>query len=553
MNTRESTAPWWQDAVFYQIYPRSFRDSNGDGVGDLRGIIEQLDYLNDGKNNTRSLGIDALWISPFFRSPMRDCGYDISDYKDVDPLFGTIDDARELISACHARGIRVIIDLVLNHTSDQHPWFQASASDPDGDKGDWYLWAPRRPNNWIAMLELKSAWWWDERRQAYYLATFSREQPEVNWRNPAVREAMYDVVRFWLEMGVDGFRLDVINWFIKDDRLRSNPWHFKAVPDMFQKHIYDRNRPETLDICRELREISDKYSNTPDDDKVLVGEVFTDDAEIAASYHGQGNDALHMAFNFEFLWQKWDARAFHDAIQHWYAALPEGAWPNFTLSNHDQPRHYSRYMPAFGTRDYRQRIALARARVAAAMLLTVRGTPFLYYGEEIGMQNVPLKRHEIQDPLGQRLSFLTRDKGRAPMQWDASATAGFCPEDAPPWLPVRPAGTQANVEAQLDDPDSLLGWYRTLIRLRRQEPALRQGQLQMLCDGSKQVLGWRRHMPDETGTRDIVVLLNFANRTTPLPDGQVDTGTVLAGTHRDTGEAAHPAELLPHEVLILGQ
>ncbi|MDR1748912.1 MAG: alpha-glucosidase, partial [Spirochaetaceae bacterium] len=300
------SCPWWQTAVFYQIYPRSFQDSNGDGVGDLKGIISRLDYLN-GEGN--SLGVNALWISPFFKSPMDDFGYDISDYCDIDPLFGTMDDVKTLIAEAHRRNIRVVFDLVINHTSDRHPWFAEARSSRDNPKHDWYLWAPRhgsggpgagkrlrKPNNWICQFELKSAWHDNEMTDEWFLGTFTSHQPEVNWRNPELKKAMFEVIRFWLDLGVDGFRMDVVNWYIKDEQLRSNPFSFNASPNIFQKHIYDRNRPETLDICRDIRRVADEYEG----DRVLIGEVFTRQSEIAARYQGEG--LLDMAFNMNLLY-----------------------------------------------------------------------------------------------------------------------------------------------------------------------------------------------------------------------------------------------------------
>ena len=641
---------WWKTAVFYQIYPRSFRDTTGNGVGDLRGIIEKLDYLNDGGSNEHSLGIDALWISPFYPSPMKDFGYDVSDYTDVDPLFGTLEDARELVAECHRRGIRVIIDLVLNHTSDQHPWFQESAASADADKADWYLWwpapaqpptetnaptpdesgddgevhanespaghdddaggsgqakvskvpspkqtrwwrkRPPRPNNWIAAFEFKNAWWWHEERQAYYLGTFTRHQPEVNWRNPHLAQAMYDVVRFWLDLGVDGFRLDVVNWFIKDEQLRNNPLSWKAVPDIFQHHVYDRNRPETLDICKEMRKVVDAYAGDGKDawrhEKVLVGEIFIDDPYQAARYHGTPGreDALHLAFNFDFLWRKWNARDFYASIRRWYDVLPAGAWPNFTLSNHDQPRHISRFKPLFGRPSKRRKTAEARARVAAALLLTIKGTPFLYYGEELGMENASIKGSEIQDPLGKRLRWASRDKGRTPMQWDDTPEAGFCDPGVSPWLPIRPRSNTLNVAAQLENPRSLLCWYRKLLRLRQSEPALQHGEIDFLVDGTDQVLGWRRFLApprfealtgsrasfDATATLEetesaggsgIIVLMNFSGRPVTTLDRSLRVEgrmvfqagrdwTAALGTHREEGDPIHAWTLAPYEVLV---
>ena len=573
MSTRKpgitETAPWWQRAVFYQIYPRSFQDTNGDGIGDLTGIINRLDYLNDGKDNANSLGVTALWISPFYPSPMTDFGYDISNYTDVDTMFGSLDDFKTLLAEAHARGIRVIIDLVLNHTSDQHPWFIESRSSKDNPKRDWYLWhpgrpprfqwllgkkrRPRKPNNWLAIFELKGAWWWDKKTREYYLGTFTRSQPEVNWRNMDVREAMHDVMRFWLDLGVDGFRLDVVNWFIKDDQFRSNPWTTNLNPDLFQNHIYDRNRPETHDICRGLRQITEQYAG---DERILVGEIFTRITGLAAEFHGFNNDELHMAFNFDFLYQPWSARAFYQSIERWYSAIPEGAWPNFTLSNHDQPRHYGRYKEKGFTE--------ARARVAAAMVLTLRGTPFLYYGEEIGMDNLPIHHADLQDPFGKRtwpIRRFGRDPERTPMQWDSKPFAGFTEHGRRPWLPIPRDSVTRNVEVQLEDPGSLLNFYRTLIELRRRRPELQLGDIRFLIPGTRNVLAYRRDLEAKAGPQTVAIFLNFGSRTvidfqrdisqTERATFGAENWRVLLGTHRTAGSEVGLPTLQACEVLIL--
>ncbi len=320
-----SDSGWWRRAVFYQIYPRSFSDSNGDGIGDLRGIESKLDYL-------ARLGVDALWISPFFRSPMKDFGYDISDYRDVDPIFGNLDDFHSLLGAAHDRGIRVVVDLVVNHSSDEHPWFKAARSSKTDPKHGWYLWRPmdgrRPPNNWVSLFEQRSAWYPNEATGEWYLATFTRNQPEFDWRNPELREAIYDVARFWLDLGADGFRMDVATAYFKDAEFRSNPFSFNLVPDLLQDHRYDRNRPEVHGVFREFRSLADSYG-----DRMLIGETHGRDARLAASCHGEQGDGLHMAFNFDFLFRKWSARSFRESAERWYGALPERAWPNFTLSN----------------------------------------------------------------------------------------------------------------------------------------------------------------------------------------------------------------------------
>lgn len=479
-------------------------DSNGDGTGDLRGIESRLGYLSE-------LGVDALWISPFFKSPMRDFGYDVSDYRDIDPLFGTMDDFKSLLGAAHEKGIRIVVDLVVNHSSDEHPWFVAARSSRDDPKHDWYIWKPmngrKPPNNWVSLFEQRSAWYPNEATGEWYLATFTRFQPEFNWRNPALREAIHDIARYWLDLGVDGFRLDVATAYFKDERFRSNPFSLRVVPDLCQRHLYDRNRPEVHGEFRELRSIADSYG-----DRVLIGETHGTDPELAASCHGQGDDELHMAFNFDFLFRLWGARSFREGAERWYGLLPEGAWPNFTLSNHDQRRHKGRYG--------RGRKAEERAAVAAAMLLCLRGTPFLYYGEELGMDNERIPRSRLRDPLGISTWPLPfgRDPERTPMQWDSSPGSGF--SSGTPWLPVNPDHDTRNVEAQSADPGSLLSWYRELIELRRSEQALREGGLEWL-DAPRGVMAWER----SSGNRRVRVYLNCSGCAAAAP---VSAGRVIA-------------------------
>ena len=544
-------APWWKKAIFYQIYPRSFKDSNGDGIGDLPGIISKLDYLVE-------LGVTALWISPFFKSPMDDFGYDISDYCLVDPIFGTQDDVLKLIAEVHRRKLKIVFDLVINHTSDQHPWFIEARSSKTNPKHDWYIWKPRtnietgkklrRPNNWISQFELKSAWWNNEATDEWYLGTFTRHQPEVNWRNQELREAMYAVIRFWLNAGVDGFRMDVVNWYVKDNLFRSNPFSFNANPDIFQKHVYDRNQTETHEICREIRKIADSYPG----DRVLIGEVFTRDAATAASYQGNGTDELHMAFNMEMLYPGWNASALTQALQKWYSVLPEEAWPNFTLSNHDQPRHASRFFSRSST------IQKARMQMSAMFLLTVRGTPFVYYGEEIGMQNTRIPRKELVDSIGKTFwpLFEGRDGERTPMQWNSQPGAGFAAAEIRPWLRIHSDARTVNVERQQRDPLSLWQWYRTLISLRMKYAALQTGSFQFIHTGCKDIIAYRRSTTetgsDEPGVSSAIdCYLNFSGRKQKiiLP---ADC-RILLGNNRSANEKLNSGTiyLAPHEALLV--
>lgn len=501
--------PWWQSEVIYQIYPRSFQDGNDDGIGDLKGIIARLDYL-------RKLGVGGIWLSPIYPSPMYDFGYDVSDYTDISPEFGDMDDFKTLLDEAHKRGLKIILDLVLNHTSHKHSWFIESSSSKDSPKRDWYIWHDGRPgkkppNNWLGTFGGR-AWEWSENTGQFYLHTFLKEQPDVNWRNPDLRRAVFDVIRFWLDMGVDGFRLDVVNWFVKDDRFRDNPKKLTGLrPYDRQKHVYDRNRPETLDIMREIRKIVDENP-----DRMTVGEVFAEppgDPELAASYYGNG-DGLHMAFNFSFLFCPWKAEAFAAVVDQWETLLGADLWPNYTLSNHDQIRAISRYS--------RKHETLDRARVAAALLLTLRGTPFIYYGEEIGMRNAKIPRRRIQDPLGKRYwpFHPGRDGERTPMQWDASEHAGF--SSAKPWLPVNSDFQETNVEKQTGAHDSLFNWYKNLIALRRSEPALQSGDYKKLFLGNK-VYAYKRVYSDD----EIIVVLNFSPKRRMIELPGIKIGAVL--------------------------
>jgi alpha-glucosidase len=525
---------WWEGAVFYQIYPRSFADSNGDGIGDLAGIAGKLDYL-------ASLGVDALWISPLFKSPMRDFGYDVSDYRDVDPMFGTLADLRALVDRAKAKGIRIVLDLVANHSSDEHPWFVEARSSRESPKHGWYLWVPetgRPPNNWKAIFELGTAWHGNPATNERYLGTFTRHQPEFDWRNREVREAFYDVMRYWYDFGIDGFRLDVATAYFKDAELRSNPFSLNAIPDFFQRHVYDRNRPEFHEVFKEMRAVADAAG-----ERVLIGETHGLDPALAASCYGEKGDELTMAFNFDFLYRKWSAAEFRASAERWYELLPEGACPNFTLSNHDQPRAVWRYR---GRGPDAEAVTEGRARVAAAMLLTLRGTPFVYYGEELGMSCVRLPRSALRDPLGVStwpLPALGRDPERTPMQWDGSVNAGF--SSGKPWLPVNPDYASRNVDAQEKDPASLLSWYRALISLRKGSEALRSGKIRFL-DLAPDVLAYERSFGEER----IVAILNFASRKRRVSLGA--RSSVLLGSARDAGAPLSDGglELGPSEALI---
>jgi alpha-glucosidase len=543
---------WWRDGVIYQIYPRSFADSNGDGIGDLQGIIAHLDYLNDDATEltTRgsdrpaaaaipsSLGIDAIWLSPIYPSPMNDFGYDVADYCDVDPLFGSLHDFDHLVSEAHRRGIRVIMDLVPNHTSHLHPWFIESRTRRQSPKRDWYIWRDQ-PNNWQARFG-GSAWEWDEATRQYYLHLFLPQQPDLNWRNPQVREAIFDAARFWLDRGVDGFRLDVAHRLIKDEDFRDNPLRLGGIRAYDrQHHIYDMLRPEVHDIWKAFRQLLDEYP-----ERMCVGEV-SGSVQTIAGFYGNGDDELHLAFNFHLTHAPWRARAFHRAVADWELALPPGAWPCYALSNHDVRRHISRYGVG--------RFTEPRAKVAAALLLTLRGTPFLYYGEEIGMREVSIPRDEILDPPGRRYwpLYRGRDGCRTPMQWNDTPHAGFT--TGTPWLRVGPDFPDVNVQAQKDDPDSLLSFYRRLIRLRRRTPALRRGSYRPLIERPVGALVFLR----ETAEQAILVGLNLSTQPTlvdlrraPLPSGR--WRVLLSSAADKAGElVTHRLSLEPYEAVFV--
>ncbi len=518
INWKGKTPEWWEKAVFYQVYPRSYMDSNGDGIGDIKGIIDKLDYLNDGTPN--SLGIDAIWFSPFFKSPHYDFGYDISDFCDIDPCYGTLEDFDRLVEEAHRRNIRIMLDLVVNHTSIEHPWFQESRSSRDNPKRDWYIWqdgvGPRRrpPNNWKNNF-FGSAWEWDEHTEQYYLHSFLKEQADLNWFNPEVKKAVFDVMRFWFDRGADGFRLDVAHHYCKDKQLRNNPIFFfkDDVPDKmpsydrlpamnlfyylclpeFQVPKYTKHQPETHRILKEMRQLMDSYP-----EKTSVGEVISEDPRTTASYYGD-NDELHMNFYFDLMFCKWKADAFKRCVDRWERIIPAGARPAYALSNHDQTRALSRYDQG-ANGDW-------RARLMALLLLTLRGTPFIYYGEEIGMKEAQIPRHLLQDPLGKKWYpfYPGRDGARTPMQWEDRSGAGFTTGE--PWLPIGPELHSRNVAKQERDPHSLLNFYKRLIWLRKDLPALQIGYYRSLEKG----VPYNCYLYlREIGEEKLLVALNFS-------------------------------------------
>jgi alpha-glucosidase len=477
--------PWWRTAVVYQIYPRSFADSNGDGVGDLRGIIEHLDHIE-------SLGVDALWLSPIFRSPMKDFGYDVADYCSVDPVFGTDADLDDLVDEVHRRDMRLLLDWVPNHTSDQHPWFGESRSSRTSPKRDWYVWRDRRPDgspptNWMAQFKGVPAWTHDHVTDQSYLHLFLAEQPDLNWANPDVEAAMHATLRHWLDRGVDGFRADVVHLIGKGDDVDDLPDHLARMP------VICVDRPLGHALLRRIRAVLDEYPHRP----MMVGEVYLLEPGQSATYLGSdepGEGELHLSFDFRPVHTAWEPAAVHRAIAAAQHDFAEPHWPTWVLSNHDQPRHRTRYGSD------------ARARAAAVLSLTVRGTPFLYAGEELGLTDATVPADRVVDPDG-------RDGCRAPIPWttdgDASSGHGW---PTTPWLPFPDNAREAAVATQADDPTSMLHLYRRLLVLRRSHPALHAGSMRLApLDGD--VLVFERHADDAS----VLVAINLADDARPLP------------------------------------
>jgi alpha-glucosidase len=509
---------WWRTAVMYQIYPRSFQDTDDNGVGDLRGIRQRLPHLSE-------LGVDAIWISPIFPSPMADFGYDISDYTGIDPLFGSLEEFDALLTAAHARGLKVLLDLVPNHTSDQHPWFQESRSSRQSATRDWYIWrdpAPNGgpPNNWLSEFG-GSAWQRDERTGQYYYHAFLAAQPDLNWRNPAVREAIHEVMRFWLRRGVDGFRVDVIWHLLKDDQFRDNPLnpgfrpgqppHRAVVP------LHTTDLPEVHEAIAGLRRVLDEFP-----DRVLLGEIYLPIERLVA-YYGRDLKGTHMPFNFALLEAPWRARDIAKLIDDYEAALPPGGWPNWVLGNHDQPRIAGRVGPD-------------QARIAAMLLLTLRGTPTIYYGDEIGMPQMPIPPDRVRDPFERNVPGIGcgRDGARTPMQWDATPHAGFSRVE--PWLPVATGFGRDNVERERLDPTSIYNLYRQLIAVRRRSPALLVGHYRPIVTNGDLLLFVREHE-----TERILVGLNLGGGTivVKFPDQQLRGELVVSSAGDCGGTAVH--------------
>ncbi len=503
---------WWQQGIVYEIYARSFQDSNGDGIGDLEGIRGRLDYLT-------WLGIDAIWITPIYPSPMKDFGYDITDHCSIDPTFGTLGDFDRLLADVHRRGLKLIMDFVPNHTSDQHDWFRASRSSRTGTKRDWYIWRDASPeggppNNWRSNFG-GSAWEWDAATGQYYYHAFLKEQPDLNWRNPEVRAAMHDVLRFWLDRGVDGFRADVLWHLMKDPEFRNNPPNPAYAPGQpeIEKflQLHSADQPDIHDVVRGLRGVLDAY-----EDRVLIGEIYLP-LERLVTYYGQHMGGTHLPFNFQLLQTPWNARMIASVVKEYESVLPPGSWPNWVLGNHDKPRIAAR-------------IGLAQARIAAMLLLTLRGTPTMYYGDEVGIAQVSIPPERVQDPWEHNEPGLGlgRDPQRTPMPWDASPVSGFTA--GTPWLPLNAEAPNCNVDRLSQDDKSILSLYRRLIALRRGCLALSTGSYANLeLKGGEDLLAYER----ACGSDRFLVVLNLGHEPRSAECGRFEGATVEMSTFLD--------------------
>lgn len=528
---------WWKSAVIYQIYLRSYQDSDGDGIGDLPGVIQRIDYLE-------WLGIDVVWLTPFFPSPMADFGYDVSDHQDVDPVFGKLADLERLISLLHERNIKVVIDFVAAHTSDQHPWFIESRSSTNNPKRNWYIWKDpgmdgQPPNNWIGRFDGLSAWEWDEPTKQYYLHSFLKEQPDLNWRDPGCEAAMLNVLDFWIKKGVDGFRVDAAYRAYKDPEFRDNPvnqdWHPGMEPSDRLFEVYNKNVPDIHIFNRMLRSFVDERG-----DHLLIAELYKP-LEVIVKHYGE-DDEFHLPLNSGLMSSglNWNAEAIREIVERYERLLPQGAWPNWSLGNHDKHRVASRY-------------GIAQAKVAMMLLLTLRGTPTIYYGEELGMEDGWIPPEHVQDPWEIKSPGIGvgRDTERTPMLWDGSRHAGFCSTNVLPWLPITMDHSRINVMEQQQHPRSFLSLTQALLALRKHHECLQLGDHQSLYS-PQQLFCYRRG----TETGELLMALNFSDELQEwiLPVEWRDQATVLlsTGMDRQGGRLGEILQLRPNEGVILG-
>jgi alpha-glucosidase len=513
---------WWKTGIIYQIYPRSFRDTNGDGVGDLPGITQRLDYL-------AALGVTALWISPIYPSPMADFGYDVADYTNVDPLFGSLADFDRLLAEAHAHGLKVILDLVPNHSSEQHPWFLEARASRNNPKRDWYIWRDK-PNNWLSVFG-GSAWEFDPVTEQFYYHAFLKEQPDLNWANPALRAAMFDVMRFWLARGVDGFRVDVIWHLAKDPGFRDEPENLEWRPGMDPYarllHTHSADQPGVHAYIAEMRRVIDEFP-----DRVLIGETYLPFERLALYYGAQGR-GVHLPFNFHLIETPFAPRAIARLIDDYERALPAFGWPNWVLGNHDRHRIASR-------------AGAANLRLAGLLLMTLRGTPTHYYGDELGLSDVAIPASLVQDPWEKNVPGLGlgRDPMRTPMPWEAGPQAGFT--QGRPWLPLNPDWASRNVASASADPASDLRFYRQLFALRRAEPALQSGSIRLIEATDTHLIYAR-----ETDMARLIVALNFSDE--PVTVTLAKSGALLLSTRLDRADEATGPRLAlrPHEGAVL--
>ena len=530
-----SNLPWWKKTVVYQLYPRSFFDSNGDGIGDLKGIISKLDYLQD-------LGIETIWFSPFFTSPQRDFGYDVTDFKGIDPQYGDMILCDKLIDEIHKRDMKIVLDLVLNHTSDQHPWFIESRSSRDDPKRDWYIWRDGKgknpPNNWRSLIG-GSGWHYDSKTDQWYWAQFLPFQPDLNYRNTEVKETMFDIVRFWLRKKIDGFRLDIIDAIYEDSEFRNNPRSFRFIPSdtstdrFFRSSKYSLDHPDTFEFVKELRRVIDEFDNPP---RFLVGEVISD-MDTLVKYCGKQADGLNTVFLFKTLRIHPKANKIRDLIGTFEKYLPEPYIPTWVFSNHDRIRRITR----LGN-------DIEKAKLHIAFQLTVRGVPYIYYGEEIGMESPKLVQKESLDEMALKYKWIpqfvfdlirkigvesfNRDEQRTPMQWNASPNAGFCLPNVSPWLPVTPSYKERNVDIEQNDPDSLLNCYKRFLKARKETPALNSGSIEILDLKSipKYILSYVRTSLVKGSEQKAFIFLNFGKKNASFKN-PIKDAKFLVSTH----------------------